>query len=83
MYTQTSKHSCEFQDIDDETRTAIARVGNIIRVLAAHFVPMTDTVLADAYEWAVEQGAECSIRDLLGDDNAEALVMAVTARAAV
>lgn len=58
------------------------RVSNVIRGLAAHFVPLTDAVLLDAYEWAVEQ--ECSIKDLLREDIAEALTLAVTtARASV
>lgn len=67
------------QDIDNATRTAIARVSNLIRVLAAHFVPMSDAVLVDAYEWAVEQ--EFSVKDIVErEDVAEALIMAVTAR---
>lgn len=54
----------------------------MIRVLAAYFVPLTDVVLLDAYEWAVEQ--ECTVKDLLREDVAEALALAVTsARAAV
>ena len=60
------------QDIDDATRTAISRVTNIIKVLAAHFVPLTDVVLLEAYEWAVEQ--ENSVKDLLGDEIGENLV---------
>lgn len=48
----------------------------MIRVLAAHFVPLTDTVILDAYEWAVEQ--ECSVKDLLREDVAEALALAVS-----
>jgi len=40
---------------------------------------MNDTVLVEAYEWAVEQ--EYSVKDLLlREDVAEALVLAVTAR---
>lgn len=64
------------QDIDDATRIAIARVSNIIRVLAAHYTPLTDTVLLEAYEWAVEQ--ECDVKDLLQDDVGSALVAAVS-----
>lgn len=78
-----SAHSQVSQDIDDATRTAIVRVGNIIRVLAIYFVPLTDTVLAEAYEWAIEQGSEYGVKDLLKDDVAEALVLAVTARTVV
>jgi len=72
-------YSNQNDDIDDATRAAISRVSNLIRVLAAHFVPMNDTVLVEAYEWAVEQ--EYSVKDLLlREDVAEALVLAVTAR---
>lgn len=65
------------QLIDDATRAAIARVSNVIRALAAHFVPLTDTVLINAYEWALEQEPESGIKDLLRDDVAEALVLFV------
>jgi exosome complex component RRP4 len=51
------------QEIDSDTRIAIARVCNIIRVLAAQSVPLSDTLLAEAYEWAVEQYG--SVKDLL------------------
>ena len=47
-------------------RKAIARVGNIIRILAIHFVPLTDTVLAEAYEWVVEQEPDCGVKDEIG-----------------
>ena len=52
----------------------------MIRVLAAHFVPLNDTVLVEAYEWVVEQ--EYTVKDLLlREDVADALVSAVaTAR---
>lgn len=65
------------QEIDSATRTAVARVCNVIRVLAAYFVPLTDNVLVDAYEWAVEQ--DCGVKDLLlREDIAEAMVVAVS-----
>lgn len=67
----------ETQDIDDATRAAVSRVTNIIRILAAHFVPLTDTVLLDAYEWVIEQ--DCDIKDLLQPDAGEALVAAISA----
>ena len=51
-------------------------MGNIIRVLAAHFFPLTDAVLLEAYEWAVEQ--ECSVKDLLQEDVGAALVAALS-----
>ncbi|GLB43384.1 putative exosome complex exonuclease RRP4 N-terminal region [Lyophyllum shimeji] len=64
--------------IDDLTRIAISRVTNIIRVLAAHFVPLTDTLLLEAYEWTVDQ--EGGAKDLLQEDVGDALVATITAR---
>jgi hypothetical protein len=64
------------QDIDDATRTAIARVSNIIRVLASRSVPITDTIVLEAYEWAVERDSD--VKDLLLEDVADALISAVT-----
>ncbi|KAL5513266.1 RRP4 [Sanghuangporus vaninii] len=75
-------YSSRNDDIDYATRIAIARVSNILRVLATYFVPVTDTILADAYEWSLEQDPECGVEDLLREENAEAMVLAVTARAA-
>jgi exosome complex component RRP4 len=46
-------------------------------VLAAHFVPLSDARLARAYDWAVEQ--DCAVRELLGDELGDALVVAATA----
>ncbi|EJF65945.1 exosome complex exonuclease rrp4 [Dichomitus squalens] len=65
-------YSNKNDDIDEATRAAISRVSNIIKILAAHFVPLTDSVLLEAYEWAVEQ--ESSVKDLLLDDVGENLV---------
>lgn len=65
-------HVQNLQEIDDATRTAISRVTNIIRVLAAHFTPLSDVTLLEAYEWAVEQ--ELNVKDLLLDDVGDALV---------
>jgi exosome complex component RRP4 len=66
------------QVIDDATRAAIARVANLVRALAAHSVPLSDVILLEAYEWAVEQAPD--VKDLLREDVAEALVAAVTYR---
>lgn len=57
---------------------AISRVSNIIRVLASHFVPLTDTLLLEAYEWAVDR--EGSVKDVLQEDVGDALVTTITAR---
>jgi exosome complex component RRP4 len=64
------------KDIDHHTRTAIARVANITRILAAHFIPLTDILLAKAYDWAVER--ECSVDELLQADIGDDLVAAAT-----
>ena len=70
------------QDIDNMTRTAIARVCNILYILATHYMPITDAVLANAYEWVIEQEPECEVKELLRGDNAEALILDITARVA-
>lgn len=33
-------------------------VGSVIRVLASQNVPLTDTLIAEAYEWVVANGIE-------------------------
>jgi exosome complex component RRP4 len=66
------------QDIDDSTRVAISRVANIIRVLASHFVPLTDSLLLEAYEWTVEYDTDA--KGLLSEDVGDALVATITAR---
>ncbi|KAF9265421.1 exosome complex exonuclease rrp4 [Marasmius fiardii PR-910] len=65
-------------DIDNSTRIAISRVANIISVLASHFVPLTDAILLEAYEWSVER--EGDPKDLLQDYVGDALVATVAAR---
>jgi len=65
--------------IDDSTRIAISRVANIIRVLASHFVPLTDALLLEAYEWTVENDADA--KGLLSEDIGDALVATITSRA--
>ncbi|KAI0331145.1 exosome complex exonuclease rrp4 [Cubamyces sp. BRFM 1775] len=65
-------YSNKNDSIDDATRIAISRVSNIIKVLAAHFVPLTDTILLEAYEWVVEQ--EGNVQDLLSDEFGENMV---------
>ncbi|KIJ65207.1 hypothetical protein HYDPIDRAFT_39831 [Hydnomerulius pinastri MD-312] len=68
-------YSNQNDDIDSATRTAISRVGNIIRILADHFVPLTDTLLLEAYDWVIEQ--EVDTKDLVLGDVGDALVAAV------
>ncbi|EMD34015.1 hypothetical protein CERSUDRAFT_86778 [Gelatoporia subvermispora B] len=71
-------YSNKNDDIDDATRAAISRVCNIIRILAAQFVPLTDVTLLEAYDWVVEQ--EGDVKDLLQGDFGEALVTALGGR---
>lgn len=66
------------QDIDAFTRVAISRVVNIIRIFAAHFVPLSDTLLLEAYEWTLEH--EGDVKDLLQDEVGDALVSTIIAR---
>ncbi|OBZ74223.1 Exosome complex component RRP4 [Grifola frondosa] len=78
VFDAEAVYSNRNDDIDDATRTAISRVSNIIRVLAAQFTPLTDAVLLEAYDWAVEQ--ESDVKDVLQDDFGEALVATISAR---
>ncbi|KAH9962692.1 hypothetical protein BC827DRAFT_1285773 [Russula dissimulans] len=71
-------YSNQNDDIDDATRTAIARVSNIIRVLASRSVPITDAIVLGAYKWAVEYDSD--VKDLLPEDVADALITAVSMR---
>lgn len=40
------------QDIDTETRKAIAMVSSIINIFAAQNIPITDALITDAYAWS-------------------------------
>ena len=64
-----------FQAIDAPTRTAVFRVTNLIKVLASHFVPLSDLILLDAYEWPVENDVE--VKDLTPPDICVALIATV------
>ena len=55
------------------------RVTNIIKVLGGHYVPITDSVLLQAYDWVIGQGV--GTKELLQDDVAGLLVTAVTNQA--
>lgn len=68
-------HPFSLKDIDVPTRTAIARISNIIRLLADHFIPLTDTRLLEAYNWVIEQ--EVDTKDLVHGDVGDALVAVV------
>ena len=41
-------------------------------------MPITDTIVLEAYEWVVEQ--DSNVRDLLLEDVADAMIAAVTIR---
>jgi exosome complex component RRP4 len=73
-----SQRSDLLQDIDDATRTAIARVSNIIRVLASRSLPITDTIVLEAYEWVVEHDSD--VKDLFLEDVTDAMIAAVTSQ---
>lgn len=51
---------------------------NLITILAAHSIPLTDSVLLDAYEWSLEQ--EGDVKDLLQEDLGDALVATILAK---
>jgi len=63
-------------EIDGSTRSAISRVTNIIQVLSSHFIPLTDTLLLEAYEWTVKQEGDAV--NLLQEDFGNALVASLT-----
>ncbi|KAF8836832.1 hypothetical protein BDN67DRAFT_973681 [Paxillus ammoniavirescens] len=68
-------YSNQNDDIDAATRSAISRVSNIIRILSDHFVPLTDTLLLEAYDMVIER--EVDTKDLVLGDVGDALVAAV------
>jgi len=60
------------------TRSAIARVCNIIQVFARCKVPLTDTSLNEAYDWVTEQ--DIDVKDILMDEVGESLMMGLSVR---
>jgi len=69
-------YSNKNDDIDEATRQTISRVTNVIRILAAHFVPISDSLLVEAYDWVIEQ--QLSVKDLLQGDVAQLMVAALS-----
>ncbi|KAF8310083.1 hypothetical protein DL93DRAFT_2062391 [Clavulina sp. PMI_390] len=65
--------------IDSATHTAIARVSALILSLARSSIPLTDTLLNDAYDWTVEQNVE--VTQLLNEDVSEAMILALSSGA--
>ncbi|KAF5337036.1 hypothetical protein D9611_002929 [Ephemerocybe angulata] len=70
-------YSNQNDEIDASTRAAISRVANIIKILASHSIPLTDTLLLDAYDWTMEQEEGSDVKRLLLEDHGDALVAAV------
>ncbi|KAI6124605.1 hypothetical protein EV401DRAFT_1856604 [Pisolithus croceorrhizus] len=68
-------YSNQNDEIDGPTRLAISRVSSIIRVLADHFVPLTDTLFLEAYDWLIEQ--EVNTKDLILGDLGDVMVAAI------
>ncbi len=44
------------KEISPESRAAISTVANVVRILARHNVPLTDSLIADAYAWIASSG---------------------------
>ena len=55
----------------------VSHVTNLIKVLASHFVPLSDVTLLEAYEWAAENDSE--VEDLTQPDVCETLIATVGA----
>lgn len=53
-------------------------MSNIIRNFAAYFVPLTDALLVEAYDWVIDQDGD--VKGLMQDDVVEAMIAAVTIR---
>jgi exosome complex component RRP4 len=59
---------------------AISRVSNIIRVLAAHSIPLSDELLVEVYGWALEREEAGDVDIFLPGDDRDALVTWFTGR---
>ncbi|KAF8605795.1 hypothetical protein BDV93DRAFT_537182 [Ceratobasidium sp. AG-I] len=70
-----SVYSNKNDPIDTTTSRAIARVSNIIRVLARHHIPFTDHLIEQVYEWVIDQNIE--IVDILNEEVAESMIATV------
>lgn len=71
-------YAWEMQPISTATRAAISRVSNIIVVLARYHVPLSDTILNEAYDWVIEQ--EVEVAEILSEEVAEAMVLYITSQ---
>lgn len=61
--------------IDESTRNAISRLTNAINILVSHFLPLTDVILLEAYDWIVDH--EYQPKDLMQEEVGDALVAAM------
>lgn len=52
-------------------------MSSLIQILASHFIPLSDEILVEAYEWSVEACGDT--RDLLSNDIGDALIAVVCA----
>ena len=66
------------QDIDDATRRAIVVTSAVIQGLAKGFVPITDAILIQGYEWAVDHVEDSGdgLKELFSDDLGNRLALA-------
>ena len=56
----------------------MARVANIIKILAGHHIPLTDSLLSEAYDWSVENDAD--VKGMTRDEYGEMLVVGISTR---
>jgi len=71
-------YSNKNDDIDYSTRIAVSRVTNIITILARHNTPITDSLLAEAYDWVVEH--ETDVKDMLSVEYGELMMEVLGSR---
>lgn len=71
-------YSNQNDEIDAPTRAAISRVANIINILASRSIPLSDTILLEAYAWTMEQEDGSDVKRLLLEEYGDALAAAVT-----
>jgi len=67
-------YSDKNDDISPEDRKAISVIANIIVVLAEHDIPLSDTLIADAYGWITKHSGV----DLNSQEVAERMIAEVT-----
>jgi exosome complex component RRP4 len=75
---KTNIQTFDLQDIDDATRRAIIITSAVIQGLAKRFIPITDTILIQGYEWAVDHVHDSggALKELFSDDLGNRLAIA-------